>query len=85
MPVNTEPPASDNSTDTSTETPEDPFELLRSSGEEWISYGLAAYEDGKQVADPKEFFAGRTNMTYLTLYDHSFIYDKAKSIPADLL
>ena len=81
LPENTEPPTSDDSTDTPTETPEDPFELLRSSGEEWISYGLAAYEDGKQVANLKEFFSDRANMTYLTLYDHFFTYDKAKSIP----
>lgn len=81
LPQDTEPPTLDSSTDTSTETPEDPFELLRSSGEEWISYGLAAYEDGKQVANLKEFFSDRTNMTYLTLYDHFFTYDKAKSVP----
>ena len=81
LPENTEPPTSDNSTDTPTETPEDPLGLLRSSGEEWISYGLAAYEDGKQVANLKEFFSDRANMTYLTLYDHFFTYDKAKSVP----
>ena len=81
LPENTEPPTLDNSTDTPTETPEDPFELLRSSGEEWISYGLAAYEDGKQVVNLKEFFSDRANMTYLTLYDHFFTYDKAKSVP----
>lgn len=81
LPENTEPPTSDNTTDTPTETPEDPFELLRSSGEEWISYGLAAYEEGKQAADLKEFFSDRANMTYLTLYDHFFTYDKAKSVP----
>ena len=49
LPENTEPPTSDNSTDTPTEIPEDPFELLRSSGEEWISYGLAAYENDKEA------------------------------------
>ena len=81
LPENTEPSTSDNSTDTPTKTPEDPFEMLRSSGEEWISYGLAAYEDGKQVANLKEFFSDRTNMTYLTLYDHFFTYDEAKSVP----
>ena len=81
LPQDTEPPTLDSSTDTSTETPADPFELLRSSGEEWISYGLAAYEDGKQIANLKEFFSDRTNMTYLTLYDHFFTYDKAKSVP----
>ena len=81
LPENTEPTTSDNTTDTPTETPKDPFGLLRSSEEEWISYGLAAYEDGKQVANLKEFFSDRANMTYLTLYDHFFTYDKVKSIP----
>ena len=59
LPENTEPPTLDNSTDTTTETLQDPFELLRSSKEEWISYGLAAYEDGKQAANLKEFFLWR--------------------------
>ena len=81
LPENTEPPTSDNSTDTLTKTPEDPFELLRSSGDAWISYGLAAYENDKEVENLKEFFSDRANMTYLTLYDHFFTYDKAKSVP----
>jgi len=81
MPENTELPTSDSSNDTPIEIPEDPFALLRSSGEEWISYGLAAYEDEKQAANLKEFFSDRANMTYLTLYDHFFTYDKAKSVP----
>ena len=81
LPENTEPSTSDNSTDTPTKTPEDPFELLRSSGEEWISYGLAAYENDKEVENLKEFFSNRANMTYLTLYDHFFTYDKTKSVP----
>lgn len=81
LPENTEPSTSDNLTDPLTESPEDPFELLRSSGEEWVIYGLAAYEGGKQVADLKEFFSDRANMTYLTLYDHFFTYDKVKSVP----
>lgn len=81
LPGNTEPSTSDNSTDTSTETPEDPFASLRSSGEEWIIYGLAAYENGRQAENLKEFFGDRANMTYLTLYDHFFMYDKTKSVP----
>ena len=81
LPENTEPSTSDNSTDTPTKTPEDPFEMLRSSGEEWISYGLAAYENYKEVENLKEFFSDRANMTYLTLYDHFFTYDKVKSVP----
>lgn len=81
LPENTEPSTSDNSTDTPSKTPEDPFEMLRSSGEEWISYGLAAYENDKEVENLKEFFSDRANMTYLTLYDHFFTYDKTKSVP----
>lgn len=81
LPENTEPPTSDNSTDTSTETPEDPFASLRSSGEEWITYGLAAYENGKKPKNLKSFFATSSNLTYLTLFDHFFIYDKEKTVP----
>ena len=47
LPMNTEPHISDSITETLTENPVDHFESLRSSGEEWISYGLAAYESGK--------------------------------------
>ncbi|MGM9596188.1 MAG: hypothetical protein ACI3XO_00100 [Eubacteriales bacterium] len=81
LPQNTEPPISDSTTETPTEKPADPFESLRSSGEEWISYGLAAFESGKQIKNLKEFFSDRNNMTYLTLYDHFFTYDKEKSVP----
>ncbi|MBO4327120.1 MAG: hypothetical protein J5950_07600 [Clostridia bacterium] len=80
-PQDTEPPAPDSAADTSAETPEDPFALLRASGEEWIAYGLAAYENGKQAANLKEFFSDRANLTYLTLYDHFFTYDKEKAVP----
>lgn len=81
LPQGEEPLPSDSAVDTSTDAPTDPFELLRSSGEEWISYGLAAYENGKQADNLKAFFSDRANMTYLTLYDHLFTYDKAKSVP----
>ena len=81
LPQNTEAPTSDSTTEAPSVEPEDPFESLRSSGEEWISYGLAAYESGKQVENLKEFFSDAANMTYLTLYDHFFTYDKEKSVP----
>ena len=81
LPQGEEPLPSDSAADTSTDAPADPFELLRTSGEEWISYGLAAYENGKQADNLKAFFSDRANMTYLTLYDHLFTYDKAKSVP----
>ncbi len=66
LPQDTEPPILDSSTDTSTETPVDPFASLRSSGEEWIIYGLAAYENGRQTENRKEFLGDRANMTYIT-------------------
>ena len=81
LPQNTEPSSSNSTTETPTENPTDPFESLRSNGEEWISRGLAAFESGKQVENLKEFFSDRNNMTYLTLYDHFFTYDKEKSVP----
>ena len=81
LPQNTEPPNSDSTTEIPPEKPADPFESLRASNEEWISYGLAAFESGKQVENLKEFFSDRNNMTYLTLYDHFFTYDKEKSVP----
>lgn len=64
-----------------TEPAPDPFEKVRASGEEWLSYGLAAYENGKAVQDLKNFFAVPSNLTYLTLYDHFFTYDAEKSVP----
>ncbi len=87
---NTETPNAENTTEApteapnaenTTEAPSSPFESVRSSGEEWLTYGLAAYESGKQVENLKEFFSERANMTYLTLYDYFFTYDKEKSIP----
>ena len=51
LPQNTEPPILDSTTETPTEKPADPFESLRSSGEEWISYGIAAFESGKQIIE----------------------------------
>ena len=42
-------------TETSTEK-EDAFKSIRSSDEEWIKYGLSAYEKGKKVTNFKDFF-----------------------------
>ena len=81
LPQNTESSLSDSTTETPPQKPADPFESLHSNGEEWISYGLAAFESGKQVENLKEFFSDRNNMTYLTLYDHFFTYDNEKAIP----
>ena len=66
--------------ETSTEK-EDVFKSIRSSDEEWIKYGLSAYEKGKKAINLKEFFSNKSNMTYLTLYDHMFVFDKNKSVP----
>lgn len=81
LPQNTETPISDSTTEAPPQKPADPFESLRLNDEEWISYGLAAFEHGKEVENLKEFFSDRNNMTYLTLYDHFFTYDKEKSVP----
>ena len=81
LPQNTGSSLLDSTTETPPQKPADPFESLRSNGEEWISYGLAAFESGNQVENLKEFFSDRNNMTYLTLYDHFFTYDKEKAIP----
>ncbi len=86
--VNTpqEPPiaetqGTEEATEPVTEDPADPFASVRTSGEEWLIRGLAAHESGKQVENLKEFFYNRANMTYLTLYDHFFTYDKEKTVP----
>lgn len=71
----------EDTTNNATEPDPDPFEKVRASGEEWLSYGLAAYENGKEAQDLRDFFAVPSNMTYLTLYDHFFTYDKEKSVP----
>ena len=59
----------------------DRFEAVRDSGEEWLKYGLSAYENGKALSDLKSFFKESSNLSYLTLYDHMFTYDKEKSVP----
>ena len=81
LPQDTDPSDSTGATEAPTEKPVDPFESVRSNGEEWLKYGLSAYENGKQVENLKEFFSDRSNMTYLTLYDHFFTYDKEKTVP----
>ena len=58
---------------------EDPFAAVRECGEEWLTYGLDAYERGDEAQNLKEFFGNPANLTYLTLYDHFFTYDQEKS------
>lgn len=65
-----------------TSEPEDPFSAVRESGEEWLKYGLSAYESGKEPSNLKAFFAEASNISYLTLYDHMFTFDEEKSVPA---
>ena len=72
--------ATESMTEISSET-SDPFELIRECGEEWIAYGLEAYESGKEPQNLKDFFSVSSNLTYLTLYDHFFTYDKNNSLP----
>jgi len=60
----------------------DPFFEVRKSDEKWLAYGLAAYEENRESADLSEFFSKTANMSYLTLYDHWFVYDKEAVIPA---
>lgn len=62
------------------ESEADSFKKIRESKELWIIYGLEAYENEKSVENLKEFFSDRSNMTYLTLYNHMFQYDKEKSV-----
>ena len=48
----------DNTAEISSETDSDPFEKIRDSGEVWLSYGLAAYEEGKPVEDVITILSG---------------------------
>ncbi len=80
-PVSSEMQNAENTTTVPTEMLSDPFEAVRASEEAWLSYGLSAYESGKNVENLKDFFSDRANMTYLTLYDHMFVFDKNTSVP----
>ena len=71
----------DNTAEISSETDSDPFEKIRDSGEVWLSYGLAAYEEGKPVEDVITILSGNMAASKLTLYDHMFVYDAESSIP----
>ncbi|MBQ8440250.1 MAG: hypothetical protein IJX19_06305 [Clostridia bacterium] len=77
---NTESPSTAVQTEAPT-PPADPFAAVRESDETWISYGLAAYESGKEIENLKHFFTDLNTLSYLTLYDHMFVFDKEKSIP----
>ena len=78
---NTESPSTAVQTEATTQAPADPLWDLRKSDEAWISYGLAAYESGKEIENLKDFFTNVNTLSYLTLYDHMFVFDKEKSIP----
>lgn len=67
-------------TEGTTETLPDLSGALRNSGEEWIVHGLKAYEEGREPQDLAEFFATPSNLTYLTLFDHFFTYDREQAI-----
>ena len=73
-------------TETVTTSRSDPFEAVRDTGEEWIRYGLAAYDAGKEVPDMSSFFSGIANNilelhSYLCLYDDLFVYDPENAVP----
>lgn len=80
LPHNTESQGTVNTPEIPTDAQADPFENLRDSREAWLTYGLSAYESDKEVDNLKEFFSDRANMTYLTLYDHMFAFDKKTSV-----
>jgi len=68
-------------TDESETVGEDPFAAVRESNEIWLSYGLAAYEADKKPENLFALFEDMTSMSYLTLYNHWFTYDKETVIP----
>ena len=80
LPHNTESQGTVNTPEIPTDAQADPFENLRDSREAWLTYGMSAYESDKEVDNLKEFFSDRANMTYLTLYDHMFAFDKKTSV-----
>lgn len=67
-------------TDIPYEAEYDPFEKIRQSDEKWLEYGLYAYEN-KKTPDLKGFFIDMSSLSYLTLYDHLFVYDEEKYVP----
>ena len=77
----TDETTADITSETTTEAISDPFEKIRDSGEVWLSYGLAAYEEGKPVEDVITILSGNMAASKLTLYDHMFVYDAESSIP----
>lgn len=73
-------------TDPVTTASPDPFASVRGSGEEWIRYGLAAYDAGKEIPDMSSFFSGISNdplstISYVCLYDDLFLYDPENAVP----
>ena len=64
----------------------DLFASVRGSDEEWIKYGLAAYDAGKEIPDMSSFFSGISNdllstLSYVCLYDDLFLYDPENAVP----
>ncbi len=58
----------------------DLFEDIRTSDEEWLLYGLDAYEKKKEPENLKDFFSNYDSIAYLTLYDDMFVFDREKSV-----
>lgn len=64
-----------------TEPATDVFAAVRESSETWLAHGLRAYESGKEPMNLRAFFtSNQLNLSYLTLYEHLFVYDEASSI-----
>jgi len=59
----------------------DEFREIRESDEEWLVYGLHAFESKKEIKDLKNFFSDASSVSHLTLYDHIFTYDKETHVP----
>ncbi len=76
--IETNKASSEITAETTEETSTDEFALLRGSAETWIEVGLKSYEAGEEAENLKSFFA-EGNISYLTLYNHMFVYDYEQS------
>jgi len=80
-PASTEPSAMVTVTSADTKPATDVFAAVRESNETWLAHGLRAYESGKEPMNLRAFFtSSQLNLSYLTLYEHMFVYDEATSI-----
>lgn len=59
----------------------DEFADIRASHELWLSYGLRALTEEKEIPDLTQFFSSQSNLVYLTLFNDMFYDEADKSIP----